>query len=159
MAPSVSRTLASGGGGGDMNPPTHQCVIDLDTRRVMASLRSSSSHSESSTPPDDELQGLDDNLTQAEGLTSDSDDEYLPENDSEASSDDQYESDGDDEETPPSPSPHTFTLMADPFSDHRPGTVPALVEDYKVNKTFFFSMFNAFLYVESLTILCQLAFI
>ena len=105
-------------------------MIDLDTRRVMASLRSSSSHSESSTPPDDELQGLDDNLTQAEGLTSDSDDEYLPENDSEASSDDLYESDGDDEETPPSPSPHTFTLMADPFSDHRPGTVPALVEDF-----------------------------
>ena len=53
-----------------------------------------------------------------------------------------YESDGEDEETPPSPSPHTFTLMADPFSDHRPGTVPALedyrVEDYKVNKTLFF---------------------
>ena len=46
----------------------------------------------------------------------------------EASSDDLYESDGDDEETPPSPSPHTF--MANPFSDHRPGTVPALVEDF-----------------------------
>ena len=101
-----------------------------DTRRVMASLCSSSGDSESYTPLDDDLQGSDDNLTQSEGLTSDSDDEYLPENDSEASSDDLYESDGDDEETPPSPSPHTFTLMADPFSDHRPGTVPALVEDF-----------------------------
>ena len=54
----------------------------------------------------------------------------MPENESEASSDDLYESDGDDEETPPSPSPHTFTIMANPFSDHRPGTVPALVEDF-----------------------------
>ena len=66
-----------------------------DTCRIMASLCSSSSDSESYTLLDDDLQGSDDNLTQSEGLTSDSDDEYLPENDSEASSDDLYESGGD----------------------------------------------------------------
>ena len=80
MATSVSRTLASGGGGGDMNP-SDQCVIYFDTRRVMASSCSSISDSESYTPLDDDLEGSDDNLTQSEGLTSDSDDEYLPEND------------------------------------------------------------------------------
>lgn len=104
--------------------------FDSDTRCVMASLFSSSSDSESSTTLDDDLQGSDDIPTQSEGLASDSDDDYLVENDGEASSDDQYDSDGDNEDTPASPTPHTFTLMADPFSDHRPGTVPATVEDF-----------------------------
>ena len=81
---------------------------------------------------------------------------------------------GGDEEPPHSSTLHTpqdsFTLIDDPFAHHHPGTVPVLVEDFSgvhpdiswdniSALDFFFSMFNAFLYVERLTILCLLAFI
>ncbi|XP_050709301.1 piggyBac transposable element-derived protein 4-like [Eriocheir sinensis] len=101
----------------------------------MASSLSSESDSEGDLAHLEELQGSDDNETQSEGFISDSDEEYLPENDSEASSYEE-ESDGsvDDADRPRSPALpaplHAFTLMADPFADQRPGTVPVLTEDF-----------------------------
>ncbi|MPC41956.1 hypothetical protein E2C01_035567 [Portunus trituberculatus] len=73
-------------------------------------------------------------MRQSEGLISDSDEEYLPENDSEASSS-KEESDGssEDDEWPRRPalhaSLHTYSLLSDSFTDQHPGTVPVLTED------------------------------
>lgn len=70
----------------------------------------------------------DDDETQSECFIRDSDEDYLTQNENEASSDKENKSDvnGDNEETPHSSTLHTalhsFTLMGDPFADHRPAT-------------------------------------
>ena len=104
-----------------------QCVTDL--RSVMALSLSSLSDSEGV------LEDSEDNESQSEDLTSDSDEDYLPENDSEAScSEEESDGSGEDNEWPRSPalyaSRHAFSLLSDPFADQRPGTVPVLTEDF-----------------------------
>ncbi|MPC45644.1 hypothetical protein E2C01_039350 [Portunus trituberculatus] len=87
----------------------------------MVSSFSSWSDSEDDLDLLDELQDSEDNETQSEGLISDSDEEYLPEIASEASSS-KEESDGssEDDELPRCPalhaSLHTFSLISDPFA-------------------------------------------
>ncbi|MPC59410.1 hypothetical protein E2C01_053429 [Portunus trituberculatus] len=101
----------------------------------MASSLSSLSNSEGDLDLLDELQDSEDNETQSEGLISDSDEECLPENYSEASrSEEESDGSGKDDEGPHSLALHaylhTFSLLSDPFADQRPGTVPVLTEDF-----------------------------